>query len=43
MVRFDVNAAHIKTHRKSGGVIAAPELMAQKSCGGGGIRRRQKP
>ena len=43
MVCLDVNAAHVKTHRESGGVVAAPELVTQQSCGAWGFHRRHKP
>ena len=43
MVCLDVNAAHVKTHRESGGVVAAPELVTQQSCGAWGFHGRHKP
>ena len=43
MIRLDINAAHVKTHRKSGGVVAAPELMAQELGCNRDFRRRQEP
>ena len=37
MVCLDVNAAHIKTHRESGGVVAAPQLVAKEGSGCWGV------